>query len=404
MRAQRPPVPSPFVDLPVDHLLILPPSRATHNRIAAGLALADVETTQAVEETVNGALRIAVEGLDYKTLLEAVGANLSDADKRDTRIAVVPRWADDRARSRAFGAARPLAHLLEEYSASWICGVLQRGALQVHFQPLVQYPPGRVFGYECLLRGLSPDGRLIAPARLFGAAARLGMQYLLDHESARAAIAGAASLGFANAQYFINLMAGAVEDPGVAAESLLAAAKAGGLSPAQITFEIVDAESCTDRAHLLAIVRTFRDAGFRISLDDVGAGGASLLRLDELRPDYVKLDAAICRGALTGMLEAHLLRDLAKSARESGVVAVAKGLENADQLRFAIDAGVEVTQGFVHAQPAPTPLDSAAEDRVLEQIKCVAGADPAGTAASTELIESQPAPVQNGTLVNSQRL
>ena len=368
MRPQRPPVPSPYVDLPVDHLLILPPNHTTRYRIAAGLTLAEIE---ALDETDNG-LRIPVEGLDYKALLEAIAVTLSEPEKRDTNVAVIPRWGDDRARHRAIQAARPLVHLLEEYSASWICDVLRRGALRVHFQPLVQYPPGRVHGYECLLRGVSADGRLIPPARLFDAAARLGMQYLLDYESTRAAVAGAAALGVSGTRYFINLIAAAVTEPAAGAQSMLAAVEAGGGSPGQFTFEIVDAESCRDRGHLLDLVRAYRDAGFRISLDDVGAGGASLLCLEDLRPDYVKLDASLCRQAPASDLEADLLHDLAERTRQRGIVAVAKGLENLDQLRFAMDAGVRLTQGFVHAHPAAVPLDSGAEDRLLDQVKATA--------------------------------
>jgi len=135
----------------------------------------------------------------------------------------------------------------------------------------------------------------------------------------------------------------------------------------------VDAESSLDRRHLLAVVETYREAGFRISLDDVGAGGASLLNLEDLRPDYVKLDASLCRQASASELEAELLHDVVERARQQGIVAVAKGLENVQQLRFAMDAGVRVTQGFVHAQPAAVPLDSASEDRLLEQVRKIAG-------------------------------
>src|SRR5687768_15065661 len=106
MRAQRPLVPSPFVDLPVDHLLILPPNLLTRQRIAGGLAMAGVETAEAAEESAAGGLRVGVEGLDYKILLEAIGAGLSDAEKRDTRVAVIPRWADERARWRAIEIGR----------------------------------------------------------------------------------------------------------------------------------------------------------------------------------------------------------------------------------------------------------------------------------------------------------
>ena len=180
-------------------------------------------------------------------------------------------------------------------------------------------------------------------------------------------------MGFSNTQYFINLMVAAIGDPALSVESMLKAVVSGGLRPAQVTFEIVDAESCANRRHLLEVVETYRDAGFRISLDDVGAGGASLLSLEELRPDYVKLDAGMCRRALVDPKEAELLRELAEAARQQGIVAVAKGLENPEQLRFAMDMGVRVTQGYVHAEPAPTPLDSSAEDRVMERVRQTAG-------------------------------
>jgi EAL domain-containing protein (putative c-di-GMP-specific phosphodiesterase class I) len=345
--------------------LIIPPNAVTRYRIAAGLALAEVE---ALERT-DGALHVAVDGLDYKALLEAVGAALSAGEKFATKIAVIPRWADERGRLRAIVAARPLSHLLEEYSASWICGVLRRNALQVHFQPLVQYPPGRVHAYECLLRGVSEDGRLIGPARLFGAAASLGMAYLLDDRSTRAAVAAAGAVGFSSTQYFINLMAAAISDPAAGAESMREAVEGGGLSAGQITFELVDAESCRDRGHLLAVVEAYRDAGFRISLDDVGAGGASLLSLEDLRPDYVKLDAGLCRHAPASALEGELMHDLVEAARQQGIVAVAKGIETIEQLRFAMEAGVRVTQGFVHAKPAAVPLDLEAEEKLLERVR-----------------------------------
>jgi EAL domain-containing protein (putative c-di-GMP-specific phosphodiesterase class I) len=241
--------------------------------------------------------------------------------------------------------------------------------LRIHFQPLVQYPPGRVHGYECLVRGVGADGRLIPPARLFEAAGRLGMAYLLDQQSCRAAVAGAAEVGFSNVTYFINVMAGAIDNPDVCARSTAAAVEIGGLRPEQVTFEIVASEGCRDRKHLARLVRCYREAGFGVSLDDVGAGTASLLSLDELRPDYVKLDAELCRRAADHRAEAGFLRELSETARQRGIIAIAKGIETEDQLRFAIDAGVRVTQGYVHAHPAATPLDAPGEDAVLRQVR-----------------------------------
>jgi EAL domain-containing protein (putative c-di-GMP-specific phosphodiesterase class I) len=370
-RVHRPAEPSAYVDLPVDHLLILPPNLLARNRIAAALSIAQVEAAQ---DTSHGGLRVAAEGLDYQTLLEAVGASLSDAERRDTGVAVIPRWADEATRDRAIAAARPLCEILEECSASWVCRLLRRGGLAIHFQPLVQFPPWRVYGYECLLRGVSSDGRLVPPARLFDAAAKLGMQYLLDYQGVRAALAAGTGLGFCDGLWFINVIAAAVEDPGESARAMVELAERAGLRPWRVVFEITDAEGVVDRRHLFEVVRGYRAAGFRISLDDVGAGGASLLPLGELRPDYIKVDGAVCRGALHSRLECDLLHQLGEVADELGIVAIAKGLENADQLRLAQDAGLRLTQGFIHGSPGPAPLDVAGESRLIARLKRIAQA------------------------------
>jgi EAL domain-containing protein (putative c-di-GMP-specific phosphodiesterase class I) len=354
---------------PVEHLLFLPPNLTAGLRLRAELAAAGLVVTDA-----GGGLRVEVGELDWQAVLEGVGAALSDHPRRDTRVALLPRDADDRARRRAVAVARPLTELLDRYSDAWLCHLMQRNGLSVHFQPLVEYPPGRVHGYECLVRGVGADGGLLPPARLFAAAGRLGLSYLLDRQSCRTAVAAAAAAaaaaaGLADVRFFVNVTTAPIGDPAVHAAATRAAVEAGGLRPGQVTFEVVDAETCRDPRKLAAIVRGYRDAGFGVSLDDVGAGAASLLRLDDLRPDYVKLDAELCRRAPDDRAAADLLKELTDGARRAGAAAVAKGVETEEQLRFAIDAGVELTQGHVHATAAPAPLDKRVEERMLRQVR-----------------------------------
>jgi EAL domain-containing protein (putative c-di-GMP-specific phosphodiesterase class I) len=367
MSVEKPPVADEVV---VEHLLFLPSNAMTGQRLRGELGAAGL----CVEDDKQG-LRVIVGDVDWPAVLEEVAETLSERERADTRVAVVPRAADERARRKAVAVARSLAEILETYADGWLYGLLERKGLVIHFQPLIQYPPGRVHGYECLVRGVgTPNAakELITPERLFAAAGRLGVTYLLDQQACRAAIAGAADVGFANIQYFVNVMPGAIDNPTACAQSALAAVEIGGLRAEQVTFEVVDAEACAaaDRKRLGRVVRAFHEAGFGVSLDDVGAGGASLLPVDELMPEYVKLDGGLCRRAAGGSAaEAALFRSLVETARERGAIAIAAGIETEEQLRFAIDAGVQVTQGYVHAQPAATPLEASAEDQVLRQVR-----------------------------------
>jgi EAL domain-containing protein (putative c-di-GMP-specific phosphodiesterase class I) len=348
----------------IDHLFFLPPNLVTAHRLREELAAAELY----VEEAPRG-FRVAVGDVDWKGLLENISLTLSDREKSDTRLALIPRDADEKTQRKAVIVAKSLAEILENYSDGWLCDLLERKGLAIHFQPMVQYPPGRLHGYECLVRGLGAGGKLIPPARLFEAAGRLDMAYLLDQEACKAAIAAAAEVGFSNIQYFINVMASAVENPAIHAQSTLASVEMGGLRPDQITFEIVQSETCRDRKRLKQLLDCYHDAGFSVSLDDVGAGTVSLLSLQDLRPDYIKLDADLCRRAAEQNSHATLLKDLSQAARQHGVIAIAKGIETEDQLRCAIDAGIRITQGNIHAPAAATPLDANGEDQVLRQAR-----------------------------------
>jgi EAL domain-containing protein (putative c-di-GMP-specific phosphodiesterase class I) len=351
----------------VASLLLLPPDAGTARRLREELAASGIECAQA-----KAGLHVSVGEIDWRALIETLCENLPVRGRRDTRVAIIPRDADPRAVRKAVAIARSLQQIFEACCDAWLWGLLQRQGLRVHVQPLVHYPPGTIHGYECLVRGLGSGGGLIPPARLFEAAGRLGAAYLLDRHACGAALMTAASLGFASVRYFINVMPAGIDDPSVHVRSTLAAVESVGLTPAQLTFELVDAEAGRDSRRLADLLRCYRDAGFTTSLDDVGAGGASLLRLDDLRPDYVKLDADLCRRATLGGAPAELFAELCAAARRAGATVIAKGLETEEQLRFAIDAGVTVTQGFVHASPAATPLEATREDQVLRQARRMA--------------------------------
>lgn len=346
------------------HVLFLASTALAQGRLARELSAAGL-----VAESMPQGLRLDLGDVDWKTLLENLAAQLSDVDLRDIRVAILPRGGDDRANRKAVALARPLSMIIDHYTDAWLYKLVENNQLTIHFQPMIQYPPGRVFGYECLLRGTGDDHKTILPARLFEAAGRLDVTYLLDRQAARVAINAAADLCFSNIQYFINLRAQAIENPAVAATSTFAAAELGGLRPDQLTFEIVDSESVRDRRHLAAVLAAFREAGFGVCLDDVGAGNASLLALGDLKPDYIKLDASLCQNAAESASQSMLLKTLCERARQHGIIAIAKGLETEDQLRYCIDAGIRVTQGQIHAGASPTPLEADTEDQVLRQVR-----------------------------------
>ena len=111
------------------------------------------------------------------------------------------------------------------------------------------------------------------------------------------AIELAAELGLAEtgASLSINFMPGAVYSPQACIQLTLRTAREKGFPLDRLIFEITEGEEVTDRGHLRRIVKEYQKHGFRMALDDFGAGYAGLNLLAELVPEVVKLDMELAR-------------------------------------------------------------------------------------------------------------
>jgi len=349
----------------VEYLLISAPNRLTGARLRFHLEAAGLRTGE-----TDAGLEVWCGERDWQAIVEAMAVTLSPAERRDTRVAAV-RGGGQAAVHHAIFRARTVASLLEEFSRRWLDDVLADKRIAIYFQPLVQYPPGRIHGYECLMRGIETDGRLIEPGRMFDAACALEKISRLDDECRMAALRMAARYASRGLTFFVNFLPSAIHDP-EACVRRMSRQLGDKLAPHQIAFEVVETDKVHDRQHLGAVLRTFRKAGFKVALDDVGAGYSSLLNLSALRPDYIKLDGELVRRAARSALEAKMVRDLAETARQNGIVTVAEGIETAAQFAFVLRSGIRLTQGMFHARPAPAPLGQAEARSVLGRARAVA--------------------------------
>jgi EAL domain-containing protein (putative c-di-GMP-specific phosphodiesterase class I) len=131
------------------------------------------------------------------------------------------------------------------------------------------------------------------------------------------------------------------------------------LSPSRVVLEI--AESATlDDATLLAFVAAWHEAGFRIALDDFGAGASNYDRVLALQPDIVRLAPALVRNAEQSPRAARLFPHMVSLLREAGALALVDGIASEPQARLAIDADAELLQGDWFAPAAATLPDPVA--------------------------------------------
>ena len=104
-------------------------------------------------------------------------------------------------------------------------------------------------------------------------------------------------------------------------------------------------ESLKERTSVL------RRMGYRIAIDDMGAGYGALNGFALLEPDIVKVDMSLVRGIHSSATKRKLVRSMATLCRELGTTLVAKGVETAEEEAALCELGCDLLQGFLYAPP-----------------------------------------------------
>ena len=223
--------------------------------------------------------------------------------------------------------------------------VMERGGPRMVFQPVIDLNDGRTLGYEALAR--FDDEPVRSPDRWFAEADAVGLGREIEIQAAASALAHLAHLA-PDQLLGVNLSPATV----------LTDWKAG-LDP-QINWENVIVELTEhvvieDYQAIQRSLRGIRELGTGLSVDDTGAGFASLRHILNLAPDYVKLDISLCRGIDHDPARRALASALVAFSRDTGIVLIAEGIETEDERSALSELGVQYGQGYLLGRPAPLP-------------------------------------------------
>ncbi|MGB3683311.1 MAG: EAL domain-containing protein [Rubrobacteraceae bacterium] len=309
------------------------------------------------EEVVDGILTVELESGVLHHLGDKIGGSLSETELDDSRALVVEGGIDPSIKD--LSRMQSLGRLLAAVRGEWLVEMMREGRLTTHFQPIVEAgnPDGEVFAYECLLRGLDVDGELVAPGAMFEVAEAAGLMFNLDRDARIMAIRRAAEYGI-ESNIFINFNPTSIYDPAYCLQGMMKAFENTKLRSEQVVFEITEGQRVKDVRHLLNIIDFYRDAGFRIALDDLGAGYSSLSLLNKLRPDFVKLDIELVRNVGTDPYGTQVAAKILELAKSLGVAVVAEGVESEEEWHWLDEHGADYLQGFLFARPASPPPET----------------------------------------------
>ncbi len=239
--------------------------------------------------------------------------------------------------------------------SQWLVESLRARRYETHFQPIVYADGpnvGRPFAMECLFRIRDNTDRLIPPGYVFKLADQAGLLFPLDLAARASAVETASKNGYAD-RLFINFNPSSIYDPSYCLRETAAVIDELGYKPEQITFEITETHQVQDKDHLKGILAFYRRAGFKVALDDIGAGWSGLNMLHEITPDFVKIDMDLVRGIDRDPLKQTIVRHLIAIARELDIQLIAEGIETVAEAEVLREMGAHYLQGYLYARPGP---------------------------------------------------
>lgn len=215
--------------------------------------------------------------------------------------------------------------------------------LWLAYQPIVSVGSRSLFGYEALLR--SEEASLPHPGAVLDAAERLGRLHELG-QSVRALACGSMMDTAPSCLFFVNLHAHDLLDP-----TLRSPDAPLSLVAERVVLEITERVSLDGVKDARTVIAELRELGFRIAIDDLGAGYAGLTSFATLEPEFVKLDMSLIRDVDKSSVKEKLVRSMTTLCKDLGMSVVAEGVETIDEREALVHAGVDLLQGYLLAKP-----------------------------------------------------
>ena len=245
-------------------------------------------------------------------------------------------------------------------------GALERGDLQVHYQPKLAPGGRRVVGIEALVRWPDPELGLLMPDAFIPIAEETGMIGVLGEFVLRQSALDRmrfAERGFPPAPMCVNLSPQQFRTGDVVemVERVLAST---GIEPRWLELEITESMLLRDERAVVEALRALRVRGVRVAVDDFGTGYSSLAYLRTLPVDSLKIDRSFIRGIADHPDEAALTAAIVSMGHALRLRVVAEGVETEGQRALLERWGCDELQGFLFAHPMPADaLESWWRDR-----------------------------------------
>ena len=245
----------------------------------------------------------------------------------------------------------------------------ERGDFDLHYQPQLDLPTGRIIGYEALIRWNHPERGMIPPMEFIQIAEETGMINPIGEWVLRKACSDARHLpddcfvavNISPVQFMTKDFVGIVRDT----------MRATGIKPSRLELEVTETAMMQDRDRAAAILKELADMGISVAVDDFGTGYSNLSYLIDFSFGKLKIDRSFVSRIDTDASSGAVVSTIVGLSRALGVSIIAEGVETENQATLLRAAGCEVVQGYLFGRPAPLKL-RVGDAHVTDEVRRVA--------------------------------
>ena len=232
--------------------------------------------------------------------------------------------------------------------------VLDRGELELHYQPKVSVTSGQVTGVEALLRWNSPEFGLVSPMRFIPLAEETRQIIPIGDWVLRTACQQQLLWQQQGLQLnmAVNLSAVQFKSPTLV-ERIAALIDETGIQPENLELELTESALVDKPDDVVRVLEQLRSLGCGISIDDFGTGYSSLSYLKNFPVTILKIDRSFVRDLSHNSGDRAIAQSVVSLATNLDMKTVAEGVEEPEQLEILKQIGCTYIQGFIHSRPVP---------------------------------------------------
>lgn len=234
-------------------------------------------------------------------------------------------------------------------------GALERNEFEVHYQPKLDIKDGSIIGAEALLRWRNPILGNVAPDEFIPVAEHTGLIISIGNyviEQALKVLNEWQDRHKQNYTMAVNLSPRQFKEKGLV-NFVRKSLQRENLSPLRLEFEITEGVLLIGTSYIDEMLNDLKKLGVKLSMDDFGTGYSSLSYLRRYAFDLLKIDRSFVNGITSNEEDRNLVKATIVMAHSLGLLVVAEGIENQEQLILLDKLGCDVAQGYLFSKPLP---------------------------------------------------